>query len=982
MLYKKKILCTVAAAMLAVSTAAQAQDISFVIGENTAQINGKTVSINPSHIVNNTALVPLRVIAEGLGADVELDDGTITVNYDNTEIVLNIGSAAATVNGEEKELPAAPETADGTAMIPIRFISEALGAKVDWDGETGRVTVTKMAAKADNTKWQYNAADNVYWQVGIEYCADPVDTQYETLGIFVPGEYMTATDNGDGTYTCAVNAEGVKAGYTASTAPIVIPVNTPGYSAMSAPTGYVSGVSDYTNAGFVYVNAGCRGRNEGAPAGITDLKAAVRYIRYSDIVGDTDRIFSFGMSGGGAQSALLGATGDSELYDPYLEAIGAVMSESDAVAGSMCWCPITNLDYANEAYEWNMGVTRSGLSEDMQSLSDALAEAFAKYQNELGLKDENGAVLTLTETENGIYAAGSYYDYIKSEIERSLNNFLADTTFPYTPQSGGKGGRGGMGGGRPDFGGQMPDLGGEMPSFEDMDGINRLDTNANSAESAVYQTPQEYIDSLNKDSQWIIYDSETNTARITSIEDFVKTCKNAGKSVGSFDDLNAAQGENVLFGYGDGSGAHFDPIMAELLADTEYGAAFAADLTRTDALGNTVDYRMNMYNPMYYLSEYYDGYNTANVAKYWRIRTGINQSDTALSTEINLTLALRNYGREVDFETVWGQGHTQAERTGSSTDNFVAWVNECLKEENPIQEEDDRRGGNAGGAGRGAMGGGAMAETDPDVLAALSEGSSGFEQFSFTDDAGITLEYSLYIPESYDQNEKYPMIMFIPDATGSGKSAKEIVEQYYGAAIWATAEEQSRHKAFVLVPALSGTVVDDSWNTSEQIETAVKLINHLTESYSIDTDRLYTTGQSMGCMTSLYLNSKYPDLFAASLFVSGQWDISVLKPLEDKKFFYITAGGDAKASGGQNEVMAMFDADGIGYSYGEWNAQNTQEEQNAAVEALLGDGYNANMIRFETGSVLNGGSGMEHMASFNYGYKIPAVRDWLFEQSK
>lgn len=83
------------------------------------------------------------------------------------------------------------------------------------------------------------------------------------------------------------------------------------------------------------------------------------------------------MSGGGAQSALMGATGDSELYLPYLEAIGAVMDISDAVAGSMCWCPVTNLDYANEAYEWNMGVSRTGLDEEMQTLSNGMAQAFA-----------------------------------------------------------------------------------------------------------------------------------------------------------------------------------------------------------------------------------------------------------------------------------------------------------------------------------------------------------------------------------------------------------------------------------------------------------------------------------------------------------------------------------------------------------------------------------------------------------------------------
>ena len=47
------------------------------------------------------------------------------------------------------------------------------------------------------------------------------------------------------------------------------------------------------------------------------------------------------------------------------------------------------------------------------------------------------------------------------------------------------------------------------------------------------------------------------------------------------------------------------------------------------------------------------------------------------------------------------------------------------------------------------------------------------------------------------------------------------------------------------------------------------------------------------------------------MYGSGQWDTSVLKMMEDQKFFYITAGGDAKASGGQDDVMAMFDSDGV-----------------------------------------------------------------------
>jgi hypothetical protein len=210
------------------------------------------------------------------------------------------------------------------------------------------------------------------------------------------------------------------------------------------------------------------------------------------------------------------------------------------------------------------------------------------------------------------------------------------------------------------------------------DGINRNGTN-NASEEKTYSTAQEYIDSLNKDVQWINYDETTNTATITSVEAFVQVCKNASKSIGAFDDLDATQGENTLFGYNDGTGAHFDSIMAELLKDTEYGQAYSEDLKKTDSVGSTVNTRINMYNPMYFIEDYYDGYKSANVAKYWRIRTGINQGDTALSTEVNLALALESYGAEVDFETVWGEGHTKAERTGDSTSNFIEWVNECLK---------------------------------------------------------------------------------------------------------------------------------------------------------------------------------------------------------------------------------------------------------------------------------------------------------------
>lgn len=605
---------------------------------------------------------------------------------------------------------AACENSKGTEAVGAEDAAGS-GPDAETGGENSFVPAGTSLSMIDPAAWKYNAEEDVYWQAEIPYCAAPADLAYETLAVFVPGAYMDAADNGDGTFTCRIDPSGTVGDFSADSAPFVLPVNTPGYSAMAPLSDYSSGAAAYTGAGFIYVHAGCRGREAGAPAGVTDLKAAIRFVRGSadNLPGDPDRFFSFGMSGGGAQSALLGATGNSGLYEPYLEAIGAVMAESDAVTGSMCWCPITNLDMADEAYEWNLGVSRDGLDSETRELSDTMAEAFALYINELGLKDGGGTALTLGPSADGIWQSGSYYDYLKTVIETSLAHFLSDTAFPYDAASdgmpggmmGGRGGRGGPPDGLPG-GGELPDDlpggfgGGERPGdvgrghggfidgsgeFQN-DGIHRGGPSGGGLTmSGIYETPQDYIDALNADGPWVTYDADTETVEITSIADFARRMKTVSKSVGAFDDLEAAQGENVLFGYGDGQGAHFDAAMAEILEKlgSPYAAVYASDLARTDAMGTPVSTRVDMYNPMYYLCDYYDGAGSSSVAEFWRIRTGIEQGDTALTTEVNLALALENAGKTVDFETVWGQGHTMAERVGGSTENFISWVVDCLK---------------------------------------------------------------------------------------------------------------------------------------------------------------------------------------------------------------------------------------------------------------------------------------------------------------
>ena len=216
-----------------------------------------------------------------------------------------------------------------------------------------------------------------------------------------------------------------------------------------------------------------------------------------------------------------------------------------------------------------------------KSLSNDLIEKYVEYVNAIKLKDPNGNILTLTNINEG-----TYYDYLTSIIEESLNNFLSDTTFPYTPTSnhGGMGGGGGRPGGQ---GGTPPN--GEGPPDQL---TRRLDT---------YETASDYIASLNSDSEWITYDSSTNKATITSVGGFVSHCKSASKDVGAFDSFGKSQAENKLFGI-DGTTytKHFDSIMATLLTDksstysglTNWDSSYPDDYTNylsiTDFLGKTI----------------------------------------------------------------------------------------------------------------------------------------------------------------------------------------------------------------------------------------------------------------------------------------------------------------------------------------------------------------------------------------------------------
>ncbi|MBI3927670.1 MAG: copper amine oxidase N-terminal domain-containing protein [Armatimonadetes bacterium] len=129
-------------ALLALATAASAQSASVVV-------NGSPVAFDqPPVISDGRLLVPLRGVFEALGAGVGYDPmtRTVTVESEDRSIQLQPGRTVATMNGGRFMLDVPPKVIAGRVLVPLRFVSEALGADVRWDPATRVASIQKTAA--------------------------------------------------------------------------------------------------------------------------------------------------------------------------------------------------------------------------------------------------------------------------------------------------------------------------------------------------------------------------------------------------------------------------------------------------------------------------------------------------------------------------------------------------------------------------------------------------------------------------------------------------------------------------------------------------------------------------------------------------------------------------------------------------------------------------------------------------------------------
>lgn len=455
---------------------------------------------------------------------------------------------------------------------------------------------------------------------------------YQSMNIFVP-ESVAASQ--DAAIYFAVNNGGWFASY--------IKASVADGGVFDSGT---SNVGAALKAGYVYIDVATRGRGvvaaDGtyagkAPAAIVDAKAAVRYLRLNDsaMPGNANHIVVNGTSGGGGLSSILGASGNSKDYLPYLATIGAAGVTADGastlrddVLAVNAYCPITDLGNADLAYEWVYNILNT--RQTVGSLPNARGSAelmarFVAYQAGLGLKTASGSALTAT----------NMLETIKAEVIRSAETYLA-------------------------AGGAIPNLGEAMSYTSGM---------------GPAATTRSYI------NDWITIDYATRKVTALDMEKYLKFVATQAtlKNTPAFDQtgltITASSGESNMFGTDKQAYSNFteygwdnNDVAGDGIGylDTGYSWTQFSALSTSPQLA-----QVRLINPMAYLG----GANST--APYWYVRHGTRDRDTAFTVSINLSRALAADAkvRDLNYRLAWNQPHAG----NYDVPEAMAWIAQTLK---------------------------------------------------------------------------------------------------------------------------------------------------------------------------------------------------------------------------------------------------------------------------------------------------------------
>lgn len=262
-----------------------------------------------------------------------------------------------------------------------------------------------------------------------------------------------------------------------------------------------------------------------------------------------------------------------------------------------------------------------------------------------------------------------------------------------------------------------------------------------------------------------------------------------------------------------------------------------------------------------------------------------------------------------------------------------------------------------------------------------------FQSFTFeVPGTDKKLDYNLFCPSGMEKGKKYPLVLFLHDAGSCSDDVTATLKQGSGAAVWTQKQEQLRHPCFVAAPQFREKAANDDYEVTWAADAVTALAESLLQTCPIDEKRIYGTGQSMGCMMLCELLIRNPGFFAGCFLVAGQWNPVTMGTVIKENLWILVSERDEKAFPIMGACMEQIEKQGGRVTRGGINARDPLEKQNRAVREIARSGGNLFFTWFEKDSVLPEGEpvfpGAFHVNTWEHAYRLEAIRDWLFAQSR
>ena len=178
----------------------------------------------------------------------------------------------------------------------------------------------------------------------------------------------------------------------------------------------------------------------------------------------------------------------------------------------------------------------------------------------------------------------------------------------------------------------------------------------------------------------------------------------------------------------------------------------------------------------------------------------------------------------------------------------------------------------------------------------------------YTNAQGI-LPYRLFIPTNYSAATRYPITLFLHGAGERGTDNRLQLTGQTGCLVFASETNQLKYPSFMVAPQCPTT---GSWTDATRRAQVLGLMNSLTSQYSIDTNRLYITGLSMGGMGTWDYIGQYPNMYAAAIPMSGSGTVSLATRMIQTPIwnFHAANDGTVNVSGSRTMIDAVRRAGG------------------------------------------------------------------------